>query len=767
MKKFIKTLCALLAGLSAISCQHDENTPEPELKPLTESITAESTGGHYEILYSLINPIEGMEAKASCMEDWIKNFTYSDGTIGFDIQENTSDTNRTAMISVIYADLGFDVSVTQYGTAHTAGQNAFEIRIDKTELTAITVSVIPEDKEQTYAIMLTTKERYESLGSDEANYKDDMEYYTSLAQENGMTLREWLEENVLEQGDVENVIIDMLDPGTEYYVYVYGLTADAVRTTDITDTLVSTLAVDKTGCTFNFEIKVNGAVADIKAIPSDETLPYYVDVVSESYLSLAEKSIEEYMDGAFETELFYEQYIEGKSFEEAMDFLTKQGTTSAEYPVTAGNWYVFAHTVHPEAGVINSDFSYEPFSVEGKELSECFLKIEILNEGVTSVDLNITATKNDSYGVKIFPKEEIDGKTSDEITDYIMEKLNFQYMEGGSTTMMLNGLQPETEYCAVGFGFDLDLYAITTFPTVADFKTISYQEFSSISFAVTPLNMGRTTAQVSLTVEPENAIYLYGLADEHATADEILAGIEEDFEYDLYWGDVKDKAEYIRKNARSGSFTHTFTSLSEESGYRIYAIGADYMTGNYVGDLFLSEPFYTTGPETAEDLHVELIYDKYFSGDELAETYPDEFMGAQGYLIVPVELKITGSDEASKHYYHFHTGNQMDADESYLRDFLVNYGKTGDGSNFAVIADNEYTMIAYAETADGKVSEVFRQLVTFTAEGVSPVDEFSSVEQAVHKAVFHPKEHKEERIIIEMGAGNIARDTYRKSDLIR
>lgn len=114
MKKIINSTIALLAGLSVLSCQQKEETAQdPEFDKITESVTAEPSGGHYEIEYLLSNPVEGLEVKATSEQDWIDGFTYGEGVIGFEVGENPSASLREGSVSVTYGTLGFSVPVTQ------------------------------------------------------------------------------------------------------------------------------------------------------------------------------------------------------------------------------------------------------------------------------------------------------------------------------------------------------------------------------------------------------------------------------------------------------------------------------------------------------------------------------------------------------------------------------------------------------------------------------------------------------------------------------
>ena len=117
MKKFINCIIASLAGLSVLSCQQkeEETVLEPSLKQVTQSVTADPAGGHYEIEYTLTNPVEGVEIQASTEQaEWITAFTYEDGVIGFEVGENPGTSSREGLVTVTYGSYaGFDVPVTQ------------------------------------------------------------------------------------------------------------------------------------------------------------------------------------------------------------------------------------------------------------------------------------------------------------------------------------------------------------------------------------------------------------------------------------------------------------------------------------------------------------------------------------------------------------------------------------------------------------------------------------------------------------------------------
>lgn len=117
MKRIINCLVVSLVCLSVVlSCRQDEETSvEPVFEQVTESITADPEGGHYEIVYKLDNPVEEYEVEASSEQDWIGDFTYGDGKVAFAVAANTGESKRSGSVRVSYGTggLGFEVSVEQ------------------------------------------------------------------------------------------------------------------------------------------------------------------------------------------------------------------------------------------------------------------------------------------------------------------------------------------------------------------------------------------------------------------------------------------------------------------------------------------------------------------------------------------------------------------------------------------------------------------------------------------------------------------------------
>lgn len=119
MKTTKKNLIILaVAALSLVACQKQE-TRVPEIAPDQDEILVSYPGGTYEITYNLTNPVEGGRILADCNEEatWIHNITTLTGKVSFEADENTSDTERTATITITYeypeGEISCEVSIRQ------------------------------------------------------------------------------------------------------------------------------------------------------------------------------------------------------------------------------------------------------------------------------------------------------------------------------------------------------------------------------------------------------------------------------------------------------------------------------------------------------------------------------------------------------------------------------------------------------------------------------------------------------------------------------
>lgn len=176
---------------------------------------------------------------------------------------------------------------------------------------------------------------------------------------------------------------------------------------------------------------------------------------------------------------------------------------------------------------------------------------------------------------------------------------------------------------------------------------------------------------------------------------------------------------------QSGNVTGSMESLQPGTDYVIYAFGT--VAGYANTSLFRCE-FTTPEAETA-DVSFSLEIDKYFDGDEVEEVYPELYPFMAGKAVVPATAVASGNGLAG-YYYHVFYGDITDpssssyADDEYIYSSLMNQGYTSPGTIFYLDYDRVFTFVGFAYDESGNFGPVYRKVMRFTREGVSPVEEF-------------------------------------------
>ena len=75
------------------------------------------TGGNHTFKYTISNPREGQKAEVLTSDSWITGVTDSNGTVSYIVAENNSGSSRTGKITLTYAGVSKEFSVTQSYTA--------------------------------------------------------------------------------------------------------------------------------------------------------------------------------------------------------------------------------------------------------------------------------------------------------------------------------------------------------------------------------------------------------------------------------------------------------------------------------------------------------------------------------------------------------------------------------------------------------------------------------------------------------------------------
>lgn len=156
----------------------------------------------------------------------------------------------------------------------------FDIAVQDIRATDAAVKVTPSDELATYYCSVVKKVDFDKQGSDEAYLKDDIKYLKDEAEKKNLDFKDYLK-TVIAKGS-EPIKFITLEPSTDYYAYVYGITVDGQVTSDLKKAAFTTEAApEPEGLTFEFKVEnITMTAADINVIPSDDQAPYYFDVIA-------------------------------------------------------------------------------------------------------------------------------------------------------------------------------------------------------------------------------------------------------------------------------------------------------------------------------------------------------------------------------------------------------------------------------------------------------------------------------------------------------
>lgn len=134
MRKIALFIIPLL--LMAAGCTK-ENTSVSKIVFENDTVNVSGLGGNAEIKYSIENPVEGTAVKPLSGESWITGFDVAnEGTIAFEVAQNTTEKQREAIVEVSYGSVkayftviqGDEMAVTGDFGISILSLNDYEIR---------------------------------------------------------------------------------------------------------------------------------------------------------------------------------------------------------------------------------------------------------------------------------------------------------------------------------------------------------------------------------------------------------------------------------------------------------------------------------------------------------------------------------------------------------------------------------------------------------------------------------------------------------------
>lgn len=429
---------------------------EEELKPSslilnTDKLEIPAEGGEFRVTYRLESPVYDGVVSIENQPEWVKDVNTSvSGEITFVADANEELEYRNAELLVQYSG-DANSSVLNLSQLPKVIPPVFDITIELITQTTAKYSVVPGDKDQTYVSMLVEKNYFDSYQSDEEYFQDDLKYIKEMAESFGVSLEEYLT-NTLSRGDLLVKNMTGLLPGTEYYVYAYGMTVSGERTTDIYKEQFATVSVPKIDVTFTINSSLTGPLCDLSVIPSDKEQRYVIGMYASDGVSDADAAVKMYQQYILDMIAVYE--VMGMSPEEVVAGMSVIGDTSRTYELEENRGYIVFAASCTDNGLINSDPASEIFTTGTVQPSDNVITFEVTDLEAHQATVNIKTTNKDPYVIYLAKSDLFEGKSDDEIIKYIKSAEGIEeYVRRGDVAVDAAELEDETGYTIYAFGY--------------------------------------------------------------------------------------------------------------------------------------------------------------------------------------------------------------------------------------------------------------------------------------------------------------------------
>jgi hypothetical protein len=751
MKKIISYILAAASVFLAAACVEEAGKWEPSLQLSTTAVQLSAEGSMQKIVYQVQNVADPEEIYVSYDADWLTVSTLKAKLIEVSATKNESGAERKATLTVTYPGLE-DVLVE---VSQAAWNAPIVLTVNGTESTSVSFSVITSSDDLTWVGQVVGKEWFDSMNSDEQIFQEDLSYYSLEAQNQNISVPEYLK-TILNKGSYENLQYKGLDPDSDYVVYVYGITPEGERTTEVYSAAARTQPPYEGPISLTVDVTETDNIMDITVTPSHDGVNYYWNLmdrptyeeyaavhgddpmaVFQAYIEWDIQDLIEYQDITTRAE-YYEWYSDINQVNSQFECLAL-----TEYIVFACKWDEDCHLTGEPAYVWHTTSDVAP--------SDNVITVTVGDDvDQSSFFVDVQTTNNDPYVMIAEPSKFMEGMNEEEIYAHLMEDygtwgiLSFVYE--GSLSGRMTGLEPDTEYTMVVFGYK------------AGKQTTAMQKFTVRTSPAGPAEDCRFDFQLqeagsnslTIAVTPTDAAHYYYwyVYPVGTTADQVKTDVT-DLINKSYYGDMYEFSYYELSQGKS---VGTISFLAPETEYVVAAVVMDEESGAFLADVIFSDPF-KTGEENYADITITAGYDKFYNGDDLYELNADAGAQYRGYAMVPVTIQIDG--EYKSYYYtmiDYVTG--LEDPEVYpdaaLYETLVYYGVYyAETVNFRAPWNKTVLLAAMAIDNEGRYSRVFRQKCQFKKYNAADINELFTKSAGFEEGVDIPLAPQQQEIKVE------------------
>ena len=734
MKHFKLMLMAVALIVGLASCEKEPSTTPQEKAPVIKidasEIELSSHGASIELGYTIENVVAA-DRKPLQVENLAEWLVVEVGEEKITFSADMNNTTSGRVINVVFKYEGaekVEITVKQPNIEVPRENLSLDVDITAVGPTSITFNITASHPDMTWIPMVTYKEYWDNKTSDEEIFISDMAYFEYLAEINGISREEFLADMV-GIGSQENIEIASLTPNTEYVIYVYGLTIDGERTTDIVAREAATEKPYEGDITFTFDIKEEDYIMEFVVTPSHRGVNYYHGVATES-------EIEEWKRLAGSDDLRdaiqvgdIEANIEMFTYYEFIDSRKDYFDMCNVYDIVDDGWervkadtkYIIYAAKWNEECELVGEVSTAEYTTPAASMSENKLTVEIREVNQSQVTVAVKTTNYDPYVIIPIKSEDIAGMTDSEIYSFVTTTYDYlvrEYTFNGDTVHTFSRMRPESDYTILAFG-DMAGTQTTEMVKVEVTTTASGDpQDCTFTFNVVPAS---DNAWIEIDPSDKGHFYNWLIYPADYTAEDAKAYITTIVE-DYYEGDIPAFSSW---ELTQGYITTTAYDLRPETEYKIGVVIMDYDTAEFITDVTFSDVFTTKAMEYG-DANITVKWDEYWDGEALFEYGYTQFEGCDNEAIVPMSVDIEGDYE--EFYFAVYrrdlTDENMFTDDMFYED--LNTGYSIKSMIISVPMDTEMTVIAVAYDTMFMPCKLFRKLIYLTKEGASAPEAFAA-----------------------------------------
>ena len=456
-------MCAALTLTLLAGCKGNE----PEVKPqgdttLTldiKSIEATAEGGHFEVNYTLENPVEGAELKVMAEKEWVYNIDITtDGVISFDVATSYDAEARNCRLELIYPGVYPNPTLT---VKQAVGkEHSIKLELVSAAATTITMNVVPQDKTMPYIFILGTGKYFEENGgelmySDEALWASDMEIFESFGGAFGGDASTGAAA-FMYTGDMMGHQFTGVTPNTTYVAYAYGFDNETLTPlTEISRLKITTTAVSDYTLHFDFNVEVDGPNVSIDVAPQGYDGYYYYGVFwAKDVAGASEEELRSYCEQTWENDkAYYSSFFDTP--EQGLHFIFNElafrGAQHLDVELDANTEFILWAFGMDDEALMNTTPEFYNFTTGGVTASENTFTLSVTELHPRKATVKVETTNDDSYVATLVAGDRFEGNTDAEIMEYILANFSVQYING-TMSDTATGLVPSTEYELLVFG---------------------------------------------------------------------------------------------------------------------------------------------------------------------------------------------------------------------------------------------------------------------------------------------------------------------------